>query len=125
MEQAWVVALVILVAYPPIEIVVGFFFNYKIYMIAKEKFSLAAIMGATSTFLFVIIMSITPLISASVDAWWIIFVAAFATGIGNLIAALLVPIAAKRFGHIENITEDSDSIISQDMWQKYIDEENK
>ncbi len=105
MEKTWVVALVILAVYPLIELIVGFFFNYKIYMIAKERFNVAALMGATSTFLFMITMAITPLISANADAWWLIIIAAFAAGAGNLCAALLVPKVAKKMGHHESEKE--------------------
>ncbi len=105
MEKAWVVALVIMAVYPLIELIVGFFFNYKIYMIAKERFNIAALMGATSTFLFMITMAITPLISSNVGAWWLIIIAAFSAGIGNLGAALLVPKVAKKMGHHESEKE--------------------
>lgn len=104
--ENWEVALIILFVYPFVELIVGFFFNYRIYMISKDQFFVAALMGAVASFLFVITMALTPLIVVALTngdqaPWWIILIAAFATAVGNFFAAILVPHVAKKLGHEE------------------------
>ncbi|BDV03321.1 MAG: hypothetical protein HPPSJP_0420 [Candidatus Hepatoplasma scabrum] len=104
--ENWEVALIILFVYPFVELIVGFFFNYRIYMISKDQFLVAALMGAVASFLFVITMAATPIVVVALTdgetaPWWIILIAAFATAIGNFFAAILVPYVSKKLGHEE------------------------
>ncbi|AHK22163.1 hypothetical protein X271_00046 [Candidatus Hepatoplasma crinochetorum Av] len=106
--ENWEVALIILFVYPFVELIVGFFFNYRIYMISKDQFFTAALMGAVASFLFILTMAITPLIVVALTdgeqaPWWIILIAAFATAIGNFFAAILVPYVSKKVGHDKKI----------------------
>ncbi|BDV02517.1 MAG: hypothetical protein HPAVJP_4060 [Candidatus Hepatoplasma vulgare] len=111
----WYFILLILIAYGVGEFIIGFFFNYKIFMISKENFRVAAFMGAISTILYAILISSSAFIAGtSLDgAYWFVVVSAFTMGIGNFFAAILVPVISKKLGHFKN--EEENKIIVEEL----------
>lgn len=99
----WYFILLILIAYGLGEFIIGFFFNYKIFMISKERFSIAALMGAISTVLYAILIASSAFIAGtSLDgSYWFVLVSAIFMGIGNFLAALLVPVVSRKLGHLK------------------------
>lgn len=111
----WYFVFLILIAYGVGEFIIGFFFNYKIFMISKENFKVAAFMGAISTILYAILIASSAFIAGtSLDgAYWFVVVSAVAMGIGNFFAAILVPIVSKKLGHFRD--EEENKIIIEEL----------
>ena len=90
--EVWAI-IVILFAYFFVEIFVSIFFNFKVFMITKENFKIAAINGALATFLYSGLMALSAFVAIhGLDgAIWFIFASAFMMALGNFFATLMVP----------------------------------
>lgn len=96
----WWLVLIIFLIYLILEIIISFFFNYKIYLITEKRFFLASFLGSISTFINALLIGYAAFFSISPDyggEWWLIFITSIAMAIGNLIAANLVPKAKSYF----------------------------
>ncbi len=95
--EVWVVILLLL-AYGLFEFVNSIFFNWRMMLLSEKKFTLAGMFSSVSTILLVSSVIVASWVASdgSQDAteivWWIIPFVAISMGIGNFLAALLVPV---------------------------------
>ena len=79
------------------EFINSILFNWKLYLVTEKKYTRAGVFGAFSTLLFLTSIILSVYVSTGnigenqEPIFWIIPAAAIMMGIGNFLAALLVP----------------------------------
>ncbi len=89
------ILILILIGYSLLEFINSIFFNWKLYLLSEKKFNAAGMFGAISTILFVGTIILASWAGfdqeTGIIVWWIIPFVAVSMGLGNFLAALLVP----------------------------------
>ncbi len=103
--EAWIFVLLLL-TYIFVEFVNSVFFNWQLFLITEKKFYRAGIFGFFSTLIFLSSVVFSVYVSGNNSfgtgepIWWFIPLSAVMMGIGNFLAAVMIPHLRKL---IENI----------------------
>ncbi len=88
--MSWLVIIAILILFFVLEFIAAFGFNIKLKMLAKNRYTAAAVLGSISTALFMFMTLSTPLIAADIDGAWFIFAGALTLALGNMLAVIVI-----------------------------------
>lgn len=94
--ELWLVVLLLL-AYGAFEFINSIFFNWRLMLLSEKKYTTAGLFAAVSTVLLVSSVIVASWVASdgtgSTDiTWWIIPFVGISMGIGNFLAAMLVPV---------------------------------
>lgn len=84
------ILILVLFLYAFLEFLSAFLFNIKIKMINKQRYNVAATLGAGATILFTFLSLLAPMIALTTSSIWFIFVGALMMALGNSIAVIAV-----------------------------------
>ncbi len=87
----WKLIIIVIIVYTLIEFIGGILFNWRLFLLSEKKFTLASIFSAASVVILISSFVVSTYIGVEQEKYWIIPVSAVSMGIGNLLAALLVP----------------------------------
>ncbi len=105
--------ILLLIVYCCFEFVNSLFFNWRLMLLSEKKFITAGLFAAVSTVLLVSSVIVASWVAsdgsgASTDiVWWIIPFVAISMGIGNFLAALLVPVIRRKLENRRVVKRDN------------------